>query len=45
MSISGGRARVDRLENGDGEDADFRLQADARALVGPRHRARMARSG
>jgi ribonucleoside-diphosphate reductase beta chain len=32
VSISGGRARVDRLD-GEDEDADFRLQADARTLV------------
>ncbi len=31
VSISGGRARVDRGE--DGDDADFRLQTDARTLV------------
>ncbi len=29
VSISGGRARVDRLESGDDEDVDFRLHADA----------------
>ena len=33
VSISGGRARVDRLDSADGEDADFRLQANAQALV------------
>jgi ribonucleoside-diphosphate reductase beta chain len=32
VSISDGRARIDRLD-GDGEDADFRLQANARTLV------------
>jgi ribonucleoside-diphosphate reductase beta chain len=32
VSISGGRARVDQIE-GDDEDADFRLQTDARTLV------------
>ena len=31
VSVSGGRARVDRADNV--EDADFRLQADARTLV------------
>jgi ribonucleoside-diphosphate reductase beta chain len=33
VSISGGRARVDRVESGDHEDVDFRLQTDARTLV------------
>jgi ribonucleoside-diphosphate reductase beta chain len=33
VSISGGRARVDRVESGDSEDVDFRLQADARTLA------------
>jgi ribonucleoside-diphosphate reductase beta chain len=33
VSISGGRARVDRIEDGGDEDVDFRLQADARTLV------------
>jgi ribonucleoside-diphosphate reductase beta chain len=33
VSISGGRARVDRLESGDDEDVDFRLHADARTLT------------
>ncbi len=33
VSISGGRARVDRLESGDDEDVDFRLHADARTLA------------
>src|SRR3954463_4163435 len=32
VSISGGRARVDRVDGGD-EDVDFRLQADARTLT------------
>ncbi len=33
VSISGGRARVDRIEDCSGEDVDFRLQADARTLM------------
>ena len=33
VSISGGRARVDRVESADDEDVDFRLQADARTLT------------
>jgi ribonucleoside-diphosphate reductase beta chain len=33
VSISGGRARVDRIENADDEDVDFRLQTDARTLT------------
>jgi ribonucleoside-diphosphate reductase beta chain len=34
VSISGGRARVDRIDGGaDGDDGDFRLQADARTLA------------
>src|SRR4051794_18575798 len=34
VSISGGRARVDRLDDGgDAEDVDFRLQTDARTLA------------
>ena len=33
VSISGGRARVDRVETGENEDVDFHLQADARTLV------------
>jgi ribonucleoside-diphosphate reductase beta chain len=33
VSISGGRARVDRIESGEDEDADFRLQTDARTLA------------
>ena len=33
VSISGGRARVDHIENGGDEDVDFRLQADARTLT------------
>jgi ribonucleoside-diphosphate reductase beta chain len=33
VSISGGRARVDRIENTSDEDVDFRLQTDARTLV------------
>jgi ribonucleoside-diphosphate reductase beta chain len=33
VSLSGGRARVDRIDSADGEDADFRLQSDARTLV------------
>ncbi len=33
VSVSGGRARVDPIENGDGEDVDFRLQANAQTLV------------
>src|SRR5215210_3705779 len=33
VSISGGRARVDRVESTGEEDVDFRLQADARTLV------------
>jgi ribonucleoside-diphosphate reductase beta chain len=33
VSISGGRARVDRIESADDEDVDFRLQADARTLA------------
>jgi len=33
VSVSGGRARVDPAADGDGDDADFRLQADARTLA------------
>jgi ribonucleoside-diphosphate reductase beta chain len=33
VSISGGRARVDRTESGEDEDVDFRLQTDARGLA------------
>jgi len=34
VSISGGRARVDRIDGrADGDDGDFRLQADARTLA------------
>ena len=33
VSISGGRARVDRIESADDEDVDFRLHADARTLA------------
>jgi ribonucleoside-diphosphate reductase beta chain len=33
VSISGGRARVDRVESTGDEDVDFSLQADARTLV------------
>jgi ribonucleoside-diphosphate reductase beta chain len=33
VSISGGRARVDRIESGEDEDVDFRLQTDARSLA------------
>ena len=33
VSIAEGRARVDRVENGDDEDVDFRVQADARTLA------------
>ena len=33
VSISGGRARVDRVESGEAEDVDFRLQTDARTLA------------
>jgi ribonucleoside-diphosphate reductase beta chain len=33
VSISGGRARVDAVESGAGEDVDFRLHTDARTLV------------
>jgi ribonucleoside-diphosphate reductase beta chain len=33
VSVSGGRARVDQAAAGDGDDADFRLQADARTLA------------
>jgi ribonucleoside-diphosphate reductase beta chain len=33
VSISGGGARVDRLDSADDEDVDFRLQADARTLT------------
>ena len=33
VSISGGRARVDRVESADDEDVDFRLQADSRTLT------------
>jgi ribonucleoside-diphosphate reductase beta chain len=33
VSISGGRARVDRIEDGGDEDVDFRLQSDARTLT------------
>ena len=33
VSISGGRARVDRVESADDEDIDFRLQADSRTLT------------
>ena len=33
VSVSGGRARVDRAPDGDGDDADFRLQADPRTLA------------
>jgi ribonucleoside-diphosphate reductase beta chain len=33
VSVSGGRARVDRAADADGDDADFRLQADPRTLA------------
>src|SRR3954454_414769 len=33
VSISGGRARVDRIQGSDGDDGDFRLTAHARTLV------------
>jgi len=33
VSISGGRARVDRVETGEDEDVDFHLQANARTLA------------
>jgi ribonucleoside-diphosphate reductase beta chain len=33
VSISGGRARVDSAGDGAGDDADFRLQTDAKTLV------------
>jgi ribonucleoside-diphosphate reductase beta chain len=33
VSISGGRARVDRIEDDGAEDVDFRLQSDARTLA------------
>src|SRR3954468_19838033 len=33
VSVSGGRARVDRVEGSDDEDVDFRLPAGARTLV------------
>jgi len=33
VSISGGRARVDRVDKDGDEDVDFRLQANARTLV------------
>jgi ribonucleoside-diphosphate reductase beta chain len=33
ISISGGRARVDRVNSSDDEDVDFRLHADARTLT------------
>jgi ribonucleoside-diphosphate reductase beta chain len=33
VSISGGRARVDRIESGEDGDTDFRLQTDARTLA------------
>jgi ribonucleoside-diphosphate reductase beta chain len=33
VSISGGRARVDRIDNADAEDVDFHLQSDARTLA------------
>ena len=33
VSISGGRARVDRIEGGDDDDVDFRLFTDARTLA------------
>jgi ribonucleoside-diphosphate reductase beta chain len=33
VSISGGRARVDRIEESDGDDGDFRLTTNARTLV------------
>jgi ribonucleoside-diphosphate reductase beta chain len=33
VSVSGGRARVDSAAERDGDDADFRLQADARTLA------------
>ena len=33
VSVSGGRARVDPVADGDGDDADFRLHADPRTIA------------
>jgi hypothetical protein len=33
VSISGGRARIDKIDADAAEDVDFRLQANARTLV------------